>query len=80
MVDSESGSDESEVGNEEAEIDEISDGEDDRRAHELLQATPVQMGTTRGESLIRLPFDNHDFAVRLFLFVSCVATSDSHVS
>lgn len=68
-VDPESGSDEGETDEEEAEIDETSDGEDDRRAHELLQAAPFQIEPTRGNSPIVLPHDNHDFAVCFFLFV-----------
>jgi len=58
------GEGEGEGDHEDVEIDEISDGEDDRRAHELLQAVPVRIGTTRGSSPILLPYDNHDFVVR----------------
>lgn len=72
-VDPESSSDEEgEDNHEEMEIDEISDGEDDRRAHEFLQAAPVQTGTMGGNSPILLPHDNHDFAV-CFLFLSSYA-------
>ena len=56
--------DEGEVGEEDVEIDEISDDEDDRRAHELLhQAVPVRMGN----SPITLPYDNRDFVVGFIL-------------
>jgi len=65
-ADPESGPDEGEGNNEEMEIDETSDGEDDRRAHEFLQATPVQTGAVGGNSPILLPHDNHDFAVCFF--------------
>lgn len=65
VIDPESGSDRSETNHEEIEIDETSDGEDERRAHEILRA-PVQTGTIGGNSPISLPYDNHDFAVRLF--------------
>jgi len=63
---------------EEMEIDETSDGEDDRRAHEILQATD-QTATTRGNSLVRLPYDNHSFAVR-FSVHEQVTFTGSHIA
>jgi len=55
---------EGEGSDEEMEIDETSEGEEDRRAHEILQAVPDQTETMRGNSLVRLPYDNRNFAVR----------------
>jgi hypothetical protein len=44
------------------EIDEVSEDEDDRRAHELLR-TPVPVEDTRGGSPATLPYNNYTFAV-----------------
>jgi hypothetical protein len=66
--DTETSPDEGEDNNDDKEVDEISDSEDERRAHELLQATPTRARTTGGSSPILLPYDNHNFAVR---FIVC---------
>ena len=64
--DPETGSEEEEdEGDREMEIDEKSDGEDDRRAHELLQAAPAQVGSMTPTSL---PYSNHDFVVCFVLY------------
>ena len=72
-------SEEEEGEGEEMEIDEISDGEDDRRAHELLQAAPVEARLMGGSSPISLPYDNHNFAV-CFIVYKYAAITDPHAT
>ena len=64
--DPEPGSDEEgdENSHEDIEVDEVSDDEDDRHAHQILQAVPDQVNAAGGGSLISLPYDNYNFAVR----------------
>lgn len=57
---------EEEDDEEDVEIDEMSEGEDDRRAHELLRA-PVQVEAVRGSPPVSLPYDNYAFVVGLFV-------------
>jgi len=64
---------------EEMEIDETSDGEDDRRAHELLQVAPAQAATMGGSSPISLPYDNYNFVVR-FIIWKHMAITDSCIA
>ena len=69
--------DDGEDNNEPKEIDETSDSEDERRAHELLQAAPTQATAMGGNTLVLLPYDNRDFAVR-FTVCEHPAPTSSH--
>ena len=77
ISDTESSPDEGEDKDDDKEIDEISDGEDERHAHDLLQATPAQARTMGGSLLISLPYNNHDFAVYLIV-CEHLTVADSH--
>ena len=77
--DAETSPDEGEDNDNPKEVDETSDGEDERRAHELLQATPTRAGTMGGNSPPLLPYDNHNFAVCFIAYEYSIVTGSHNI-